>query len=581
MKGLGLTLLFYNAIAQEDPCKNGSCDYAPSEENDKCGLWMGPSPIKEHEEHGFGLGMFTGKSIKEDEIVSSDIFIPIFDWEGAIHHPPLLEYTWRAGVTTERFNYMSQTGGLYFIPGVGTIVPCTSQNFNIENIDTFDELDDNYDTPISGSFSIYKSNMYRAVRDIAPGEELTVECTDDDFDGGNYNLNRYNPKDDGIMCLDDNLIVQDSNYLDAGKGVFSKGKLKKGEVILSTPLVPIDRQEMTIPKDIVEDYNVPEEQLLMNYCFGHPNSDLLWLPFGTIANYMNHNSTPNVKVQWHEIHDHISPTKRQSYHHPELFTLSSSEVAKVHGMGLLFDYVALRDIEPNEEIFIDYGKEWVNAMEQHVKTWKQSRVDYMTAIQYQKSHDVTVLRTFTEQLDQPYPSNIQFLCQISSGWEDPASDAGKIEHFYDEDDDHSCLIPCTIQDRYELGGIIEDNMFYHLRDDLKEDDPRLQKFTFYRVILLEQDDNDNVDYDCKTVPEVEYTYSNVPRSAIGIVDKPYSTTMSQSNAFRHPIGVHDLYPDIWLKRRVRKKLALTAEDVSTESFKRKKPLEPVQKKATL
>ena len=58
------------------------------------------------------------------------------------------------------------------------------------------------------------------LRDIAPDKELTAECTDDDFDRGNYNLNRYSPKDDSIISLHDNLIVQDSKYLDAGKGVF-------------------------------------------------------------------------------------------------------------------------------------------------------------------------------------------------------------------------------------------------------------------------------------------------------------------------------------------------------------------------
>lgn len=27
----------------------------------ECGLWMGPSPIRQAEDHGFGLGIFTGK----------------------------------------------------------------------------------------------------------------------------------------------------------------------------------------------------------------------------------------------------------------------------------------------------------------------------------------------------------------------------------------------------------------------------------------------------------------------------------------------------------------------------------------
>jgi len=36
-------------------------------------------------------------------------------------------------------------------------------------------------------------------------------------------------------------------------------------------------------------------------------------------------------------------------------------------IGLSFEYVALRDIEEGEEIFMDYGEEWEDAWEQHVK----------------------------------------------------------------------------------------------------------------------------------------------------------------------------------------------------------------------
>lgn len=356
--------------------------------------------------------------------------------------------------------------------------------------------------------------------------------------------------------------------------------LKLGQTVLSTPVLPIFRQDMQIPKDIVDEYNIPQEQLLINYCYGHPKSDLLWLPFGPIANYINHHSTPNVKIQWHEPPSHVTPTKRQSYHHPELFDVLPSVVANVHGMGLVLDYVALRDIEPSEEIFIDYGPEWKRAWEKHVYAWKPSLSDYMTASEYEQEYDTEVLRTLKEQHDHPYPSSILFICRFSADWDDPPADAGRIEHMYTQDIDHSCQTPCTIQDRYEIKGIIEGDLFHHM-PDLSHDDPRLKTIDFYRVILLEQDDNDSQEYDCKIVPEVEYEY-HLPRGAISIVDKPYSTTMSQSNAFRHHIGTGDLYPDTWLETKVRKrKPTLTVEDFSRESFKRKKLELPVKKKASI
>ena len=50
-------------MTQDDNgCEGGICPFLNSEEiKDECGLWMGPSPIKEAEKYGFGLGIFTGK----------------------------------------------------------------------------------------------------------------------------------------------------------------------------------------------------------------------------------------------------------------------------------------------------------------------------------------------------------------------------------------------------------------------------------------------------------------------------------------------------------------------------------------
>jgi len=42
----------------------------------------------------------------------------------------------------------------------------------------------------------------------------------------------------------------------------------------------------------------------------------------------------------------------------EWMRMSIDDIAKQTGRGLTFEIVALRDILPGEEVFIDYGIEW-------------------------------------------------------------------------------------------------------------------------------------------------------------------------------------------------------------------------------
>ena len=107
------------------------------------------------------------------------------------------------------------------------------------------------------------------------------------------------------------------------------------------------------------------EQLLLNYHFGHKNSSIMFFPLNH-AFTINHNSkrsftgkAPNVRVEF-------SRRERRSRY----FLDRSLEDLKAEKYStMVLDFVAIRDIKPDEEIFLDYGEEWEEAWNKHVSEW--------------------------------------------------------------------------------------------------------------------------------------------------------------------------------------------------------------------
>ena len=245
--------------------------------SDDCGLWLGPSFVKEAEEHGFGLGMFTGKRIPEGTVMKPELLMPVYDYEER-HHPPLREYLW-LGDPLQRIVLDSADSLHVFLPGLASIAPCTTVNFNLEQIhrpkyDDFGASRDGANNATAGAFSYWSDQMFTAVRDILPGEELIVECPDDDFQT-TVIRHRYDPEDPTLICLDDNVEERQSQV--HGKGIFAKRRVGPDTVLVSSPMTPVDRSELEIWAD--EDKKKSRgKQLVLNYCYGHEDSELLWLP---------------------------------------------------------------------------------------------------------------------------------------------------------------------------------------------------------------------------------------------------------------------------------------------------------------
>jgi hypothetical protein len=544
----------------------------------ECGLWMGPSQIKDLEAHGYGLGMYTGRLIKKGTQMSREVAIPVFDYdEETFDDTPLREYVW-PGEAYKPLVLESDQGMALFLPGLAGIAPCTSNNYNLELIHPRDEhlmfdLDDSvedaesnksdinnaaYDVqrmrdPTAGAFSRMHARNFRAIRDIQPGEELVVECSDDDFDGSTHSLNKYDPNNEKIFCLDNKVELRPSSSKPKiGDGVFAKRLLSENEIVLSSPAVPIHRSVLDM-----NHFRPPGKQLVINYCYGHPDSDLLWLPYGPIFNGINHADNiqqANVKVQWH--HDSTDTghynqkdiaelSGRKQYHHPELLMFSPERVANTHGKGLVIDVVATRPIGPNDELFLDYGQAWRDAWSEHVakiEAFPMSSKDeeYVPAMLYNKQHVNDTIRTITEQRHDPYPWNLITACRFERDWIDDenAKNYEMIQyHSWHEQTEHrSCLLPCMILERIEGDS------------DGHEDSGQSPKVTYSAKLIDKQHDNINIEWECHIFKRFEYIYTDIPRESIEFVEKVYRSDIFMVGAFRHPIQVPDgMYPDHWLK----------------------------------
>ena len=74
--------------------------------------------------------------------------------------------------------------------------------------------------------------------------------------------------------------------------------------------------------------------------------------------------------------------------HPEWLTQVQFTWDHINHPGLSFDVIALRDIEEDEEILIDYGIEWETAWREHVTNFDPPRRGYTPAFEMNQQVDL-------------------------------------------------------------------------------------------------------------------------------------------------------------------------------------------------
>jgi len=174
-------------------------------------------------------------------------------------------------------------------------------------------------------------------------------------------------KENGV-CVD-TIRTGPSTIPDAGRGAFSNAFIPQGSVIAPAPLLALKREDMVIYgsndrqqafRDVLNFDEVLGHELLLNYCYGHPDSPLLLLPYSPVVNFINHDGqAPNAEIRWPKERTlGFDPTHWLDLHPLDVLDMSGK---------LMMEFVALRDIAPGEEIRVNYGTEWENEWIKHLE----------------------------------------------------------------------------------------------------------------------------------------------------------------------------------------------------------------------
>eukprot|EP00985_Skeletonema_marinoi_P012181 scaffold5837_cov123-Skeletonema_marinoi.AAC.1 len=395
------------------------------------------------------------------------------------------------------------------------------------------------------------------IRAIKAGDIMTVEVEN--------SIRSLEYLEEHGKCVD-NIVPQQSTIPHAGRGAFATRVIPKGGLVAPAPLVHIaDKSKTKMYAEtkgptgniIRDEEKVVHKQIILNYCFGHPNSTLLLFPYSSNVVYINHHSTEyNAKVRWTNDFDF--------YHHKDWLEKSVDFLEDQWTAGLMLEYVATRDIQPGEEVFIDYGEEWQKAWDEHVKKWeptsKESDYNNLTwwtekretgngdpIAAYELNNDQDIpIRTWAEQQTNPYPHSLRMRCYANTNHDAAYLFTPKTTPVYrrpfDEDVDMAMdgeeyhMADCQVRERYERG---EDDS----SDDSSDDNE--YQITHKYLYVVEIDVEKTVD-DVTSFHE-HYIMTDVPWSAIKFMEKPYTSDIFLKNAFRHEMKLPDeIFPKSWM-----------------------------------
>jgi hypothetical protein len=476
-------------------------DNNAAQDNGECRFYLAESAIP----HG-GIGMFAATGVISGGAVGNvDICLYVADTPHGTH---LDSHTWGRGKFFGQYEGSHSRAACEGYATLYNTAPVSAINTKLVSLrEPTNAGLDRKTHPGAGAISQFYGIHSEAVDHIPAGGELTIHYGDWDFDDPqSYMKPSHKPewlRKNGF-CID-NIEIQPATDPQMGRGAFAIRSLPKGTVVAPAPL--------QIFKNRADFTKKGREALFVNYCFQPKNSDMLLFPYGPAVNLINHGGAKaNVAMRW----------SQHKLHHSTWLYLPQKELFETATPGgLVLEVVALRDIQANEELFFDYGKDWEDAWKTHVQNWQPTVGDGYV---YPADMDETgIVRTLEEQKTQPYPSNIGTVCQTPD-WH--REEYGAITWYEPEWKWPSGNVWCNILDRKQ-----GDHGDY-----------------FYTVEVMW---THKPKYDPNTKNKDRYIDLKVPRRAIRFVDLPYKGDEHLPGVFRHPLLFPEvLFPQTWSQERL-------------------------------
>lgn len=353
-------------------------------------------------------------------------------------------------------------------------------------------------------------------------------------------INQRTPKwlRENGRCLE-HLVPGMSQLANAGHGGIAQHFIAEGDIVVPAPVIHLMDRHVLEMND--ENGRKVGDQLLLNYCFGHRDSTLLLCP-NTNAILINHcshrsnqNCAPNAVVRWSNGWDATSDAWRK---------MSLHDLAQQPFRGLDMEIVALRDIAPGEEVFLDYGLDWENAWNAHVRNWKPSEpvLSAKEANEFDFPPDFLLVEDLRDDAQHPH------LFAGCRYWE-TEEDEEKMWRQKDPDwksrSDHEILKTYAKDGSIFVGDYSEkhDKKYWPCLIYSPKTTQERKSGLFTVRILQQHFGSDHTNWDINHLPRILTSY---PRKSIHFFVRRGESDQTKPGVFRHFIGMpDDAFPQHW------------------------------------
>jgi SET domain len=512
----------YGSITQADRRNNADNNYVSS----SCQLVMAKSTVPDG-----GFGMFALSNIQSNHpVVYGEPVIQLVNitqdrYPGISYL--LHRYAWSGEATGGQHEGASTYS---IIPGISMLANSRSEGFNaVPNLPVVHHHGLVRGMPEAGAGTHYHGWRHFATRHIHSNEELFVDYGTA-WEGkirNDFTWTTSRPtselRQQGI-CLDN---LKPAVTEGRGHGAFATRSLSRGAVIAPLPLLSIDRRSLDLPGN--------RKQLLLNYCFGHPKSSVLLFAYAPVVNLLNHNGeNANAELRW----------SGRMLDPESWFQLTAAAVKARQESGLMLELLATRNIAPGEEVRISYGQGYDRAWKDHVEK-HGSLSDHEKqygARNYEYSFDANahtaIFRTVAEQLNNPYPSNLETSCYYPYTGETTITSSSSRRL-----DEATGMVETTVQ--WHQGIDVFRPQFVRPCKIMERKDVVNDKSS-YTVQILNGGQVSGM-ASIKIPSNERYIVTNVPREALLFTDRLSSSDQHHPHAFRHEIGLPDgVFPESWM-----------------------------------